>query len=690
MEEFICNGKPSEVLKKLSQLDRPPSICGRVFKSGEPTYSCRECGMDTTCVLCVNCFKQSAHKNHKYKMGISVGGGCCDCGDVEAWKNEPFCKIHLAGKESKDTANKLPEDVAERAAITFKAVLKYCYDLLSTEHSATLPPDLSVKKLDEDSLLNPDDIYCTVLFNDESHTFDQVIITLTRVIKCSQRDAIEYVTNIDREGRAVVKCSGFQHCNELKVDIERFTSRHSNRPLMVLVEHSHLVAHQIFSMKLLGWLQQFISHCEGFRLIFADVALNAKPPEIPLVKGILMRDHKLWKSARNSWHVLFIAGMLTEYESKKSLAIMFTQNYGSVLKDFMRDDHDHSYSIASMSVQLFTVPTLAHHLIAHHDALFILFNTFISESSRRCNSAGKLEFERNASNSAFKRAQYVLYDLRYLLSAKPEVWTDELRRGFLHGITLLLQLLNSMQGMDAVVRQVGQHMEYEQEWESAFNLHIKLSPVISLALEWCGTDRIVLIKALRLVLKKLDEQTGKTETTIKEVVGHATSCIQYDVSSEPVSIHLPLTRFLAGLYLHLQNFGLTLQSNEFENLSKPSAEELIEPVLKTQALISQVHSGMWRRNGYSLIHQLFFYHNVKCRIEMLDKDIVMLQAGAVLIESNEFLIHVLNKFNLINWAQPDFEEMLLKSNEEDGIRQTIQLVEEFLGRHLQKKIIVLH
>lgn len=50
--------------------------------------------MDSTCVLCVSCFKQSAHKNHKYKMGTSGGGGCCDCGDKEAWKNDPYCETH--------------------------------------------------------------------------------------------------------------------------------------------------------------------------------------------------------------------------------------------------------------------------------------------------------------------------------------------------------------------------------------------------------------------------------------------------------------------------------------------------------------------------------------------------------------------------------------------------------------------
>jgi E3 ubiquitin-protein ligase UBR2 len=52
--------------------------------------------------------------------------------------------------------------------------------------------------------------------------------------------------------------------------------------------------------------------------------------------------------------------------------------------------------------------------------------------------------------------------------------------------------------MDAVTRQVGQHMEYEPEWESAFNLHIKLQPVMQLSLEWCGANKSVFIRAYRL------------------------------------------------------------------------------------------------------------------------------------------------------------------------------------------------
>lgn len=63
-----------------------------------------------------------------------------------------------------------------------------------------------------------------------------------------------------------------------------------------------------------------------------------------------------------------------------------------------------------------------------------------------------------------------------------------MKTNFQHGFEALLELLKCMQGMDAVVRQVGQHVEFEPEWEGAFNLQLKLADVISAIIEWCSTD----------------------------------------------------------------------------------------------------------------------------------------------------------------------------------------------------------
>ncbi|XP_035910320.1 E3 ubiquitin-protein ligase UBR1 isoform X2 [Anopheles stephensi] len=681
MERFICGSDPEEFLEKIKHTDTVSSVCGRVFKIGEPTYSCRECSMDPTCVLCSTCFKKSVHRTHKYKMATSGGGGCCDCGDVEAWKRFPFCDEHacISDNKAQDDQQQVPlsDDKKTRCGIVFRAILDYCMQTLQMHGSG----DISEWENYENS-------YCTILYNDETHTFEQVIQTLTSIVKCEHKTAIEFVTSIDREGRAVVKCASFEVCKKLKEDIEnkamRSTMASRTLPLKVTVMHRNEVACQHLAMQMLGWFQEFLTKHSSFRKIFTDTITT--PQGTYNLKFILSNDHNLWKSARTSWHRLLISGMLMDYDNKKLLAITFTKLYASLMQDFIRDDHYHSFSIVSLSVQLFTVPTIAHYLIEKESAFFKLLHTYFSEAIDKYVKNRQLVFIKNTSTmNAFKRASYILIDLKYLLSFKPDKWTNELRTGFVHGLQQLIRLLKYMQGMDAATRQVGQHLEYEQEWETAFTLHLKLSHLITLVLEWCATDRIVLGKVFRMVMSSLSDTkfiAQESETVVRTVGEHSASCLTYDVLSRPVSVHLPLTRFLAGLYTVFERHDFTFDSFAPSTADYPTPEQIIEPVLCARTMMSQVHAGMWRRNGYALINQLFFYRNVKCRYEMLDRDIVILQIGASLIEANKFIIHVLNKYKLIEWLDKDVQERPRSAEasggDDDYIRQVGVLVEEFL------------
>ncbi|GLH16187.1 E3 ubiquitin-protein ligase UBR1 [Gryllus bimaculatus] len=93
----------------------------------------------------------------------------------------------------------------------------------------------------------------------------------------------------------------------------------------------------------------------------------------------------------------------------------------------------------------------------------------------------------------------------------------------------------------------------------------------------------------------------------------------------------------------------------------------------------QVHAGMWVRNGSSLVSQIKAYQDVRRRAEMLDKDVVVLQIGASLIDNDEFMILLLYKFNLLRWTQQEFENSPLTGPVEDTMDKIAKLVEEFLG-----------
>ncbi|XP_016403258.1 E3 ubiquitin-protein ligase UBR2-like, partial [Sinocyclocheilus rhinocerous] len=186
--------------------------------------------------------------------------------------------------------------------------------------------------------------------------------------------------------------------------------------------------------------------------------------------------------------------------------------------------------------------------------------------------------------------------------------------------------------MDPVVRQVGQHIEMEPEWEAAFTLQMKLTHIISMMQEWCASDERVLIEAYKKCLSALTHchsgfTDGEQPITLS-MCGHSVDTIRYCVSQEKVSIHLPVSRLLAGLHALLSTTEVAYRFPEQLPLSELSPPMLIEHPLRCLVLCAQVHAGMWRRNGFSLVNQIYYYHNVKCRVEMFDKDLSMLQVSS--------------------------------------------------------------
>lgn len=43
------------------------------------------------------------------------------------------------------------------------------------------------------------DTYYCMLFNDEVHTYEQVIYTLQKAVNCTQKEAIGFATTVDRD-----------------------------------------------------------------------------------------------------------------------------------------------------------------------------------------------------------------------------------------------------------------------------------------------------------------------------------------------------------------------------------------------------------------------------------------------------------------------------------------------------------
>ncbi|XP_062295937.1 E3 ubiquitin-protein ligase UBR1 isoform X1 [Scomber scombrus] len=668
LECFLFGEDPQEGLEKLQQGSTSSQLCGRVFKEGETVYSCRDCAIDPTCVLCMDCFQDSVHKSHRYKMHASSGGGFCDCGDIEAWKIGPCCSKHDPGAATAMVTDEcvLEPELYERAEKIFRVLLSYVADFLVWEETFELPAELQPRA--------KDNAYYCVLYNDEHHSYDHVIYTLQRSVNCDQAEAQTHTTLIDKEGRRAVKRGTLRSCQQAK-DLIRSNSEHiSLQPLRVEILHSTVMAHQTFALRLGSWFQKIIGYSVGFRQAFSQVALESNTDgESPcLISRLMLHDAKMYKGARKTVHELIFCSMLMETEFKRLFAIEFTKHYKQLQKDFINDDHERSISITALSVQIFTVPTLARQLIEEGNVIKVIVDTVLALLHEHLDDNNRFFFL-GYNSDKFSRIQVIFHDLRYILISKPSMWTEELRREFLEGLKVFLGLLKCMQGMEEVKRQFGQHIAVEPEWEAGFSLQIQLRHILAMFQDWCSSDEEVMMLAFKechKVLMQCNNQSFHKEANDYYMCKHIVHLRPYKVSQEPVSIHLPISRLLAGLYV------LLCRTGAIERLHDPERydfTQLVEHPLRCVVLAAQVSAEMWRRNGLSLVSQVYYYQDVKCRDEMYDKDILMLQIAASKMDANHFLMLILLRFELF-----DYFNGSCSSKDQDELIQWNRLTEEML------------
>ena len=234
--------------------------------------------MDRTCVLCIQCFQHSEHRNHRYKISSSEGGGFCDCGDPEAWKSHFSCAIHSVSetkqRDGSEIIAKMPQDLVKRMTFMIQSCLDYCVDILCKENSRPSYLEISdEERLWEEpvNLAALADRYVMLLYNDETHSYNVVMYTLTRSVDVSSKVAIDYATMVDQEGRCVISVGTFRECSNIKSRVEQLSARD---PLKTNVSHAFHLAHELVCHRMLQWLLRIVGLSNGFKKIFADAVMN--------------------------------------------------------------------------------------------------------------------------------------------------------------------------------------------------------------------------------------------------------------------------------------------------------------------------------------------------------------------------------------------------------------------------------
>ena len=71
-----------------------------------------------------------------------------------------------------------------------------------------------------------------MLYNDEVHSYEQVVSTLRKVLSIDDKKAFEYAAIVDKEGRSAIKRGKKTECSTVKEKVEvnqEFSSSYFNK-----------------------------------------------------------------------------------------------------------------------------------------------------------------------------------------------------------------------------------------------------------------------------------------------------------------------------------------------------------------------------------------------------------------------------------------------------------------------------
>ena len=182
------------------------SLCGRPIKKGDILWVCKQCGQDNTCVQCDDCFQLSDHTDHEvYFHRSSEGGGCCDCGDTEAWQESGTCSKHGLDPNAQgvDPLTVLPASlVLGLTAVLHGALLAVLQVSIAAVDGFNCPENnpffrhyMQSSECDEELLVR--------LHNDDVHTYIEVTSGLKNC-NISGVAARQLTEAVDKEGSADV------------------------------------------------------------------------------------------------------------------------------------------------------------------------------------------------------------------------------------------------------------------------------------------------------------------------------------------------------------------------------------------------------------------------------------------------------------------------------------------------------
>ncbi|KAH9850612.1 hypothetical protein C2E23DRAFT_734790 [Lenzites betulinus] len=704
----------------------PGRPCGHIFKKGESCFRCKDCALDDSCVLCSRCFEATDHTDHNVSFFIAQqSGGCCDCGDVEAWRYPIDCPYHphsaenaeyigafetktllntprahpkaLTGQDVPPVKNypfrvHVPPDLRDSMGRTIGYAIDFLLDTLDTSPDETFmvtPPTEAVLRLQPtgDPLMH--DQFAIVVWNDDKHSFDEVIELLHDITSCTREEAAHIADRIDKQGREIIEMSG--NLTRL-LDMARAIAQID---LGVTVRRAYDTFREQVSAVVIEWLLDLTrSRLSTDALVLREVlayellsprknasVLPANDPTRALpgvndptrLDWLFLYHARLWKRPRLNLKEIYASLLIVSHEHKLAIASHFASVYHRIIDAYLLTDREAETSIKYFALQLFTVPSVSLYIVRHHNIvsrLLSIITAFFTNqiSEKRITFPPNPDAEIDVDTFPFKSKRFmpVFSDLRYLCHNAP---VQELIAHNREYIVQFAQTCQIFMCINPNKRAASSHVEYETDaWISVFNVTLSLSRVIKIYGEAfskatvgelvAAIDTVMhhILKCIAIVDDRRDQARFPPVAFHHVLFGETTyKIVEFDVMDGYISFHHSLQWLLAELFKHVDTLDeeplrtahySSLRDVCLRHVNEDAMLTVIDYPLRVLAMIAQIRTGLWVRNGFAIRGQLLHYRDFMLRELCYDQDLFILQTALVVLDPNTVLVSMLDRFQL--------------------------------------------
>lgn len=557
-------------------------------------------------------------------------------------------------------------------------------------------------------------IYSVVLWNDEKHSFKEVIDTVSGATEKTEHVAKNIAERVDKHGRDIIETSG-----EVK-KLYLLAHKLSQIDLAVTIRP----AYDIFAEEIAGHVLEFlvdltnasifvpptttpalsfsthphdqlVPNATAMRALIGRALFEPWHHRKPILRGqmsleyfdnrsllqldgLLLMDNRMWKSARVSCRSIYMA-LLGPREVKRALANRFARMYAKLIEIFIVHDREPEHSVRAVTVQLFSVPSIATELVAELDFLYTLmqilqsiFTGQLTPQALTLPPVAPPKMKASPSSLFLRqtRCYHSFYDMRYLLAAQG-VQTQLIQQS--RHLAYFLDFLSLFNAIAPDRRAIVEHVEFESEvWMQVLHVATHLSKSAKLFGEaFAKATSKEFIQGVNLILSKTLQSCSMLHQNDPEA--HAPiafdsvyfaeqyhQVIIFAVETLAVSFHHPMHWLLAEMLKNLDVVDFATLSHDqspllrnlvIDNIGDNGLLVIFEFPLRVVVKLAQIRSGMWVRNGFGIRSQAHHYRDNSMRDLMYDQDFYLLQTSLAFVPHDRMLVTMIHRFSLLDWLQ---------------------------------------